>query len=92
MTLAGVVYMKEASYVHSISNSKLSKYCDGCLKSIPNLWSCSSCKIMMYCSRDCQRLMWRVHKLECKQYIKYGRFPIAPVRLILRIISMQVCL
>ncbi|CAH8479878.1 unnamed protein product [Schistosoma margrebowiei] len=89
MTLSGVVYMKEASYVHSILNSKLSKYCDGCLKSIPNLWSCSSCKIMMYCSRDCQRLMWRVHKLECKQYIKCGRLPIAPVRLILRIISMQ---
>ncbi|VDP32757.1 unnamed protein product [Schistosoma margrebowiei] len=55
------------------------EYCDGCLKSIPNLWSCSSCKIMMYCSRDCQRLMWRVHKLECKQYIKCGRLPIAPV-------------
>uniref|UniRef100_A0A5K4F2E8 Histone-lysine N-methyltransferase SMYD3 n=1 Tax=Schistosoma mansoni TaxID=6183 RepID=A0A5K4F2E8_SCHMA len=44
---------------------------------------------MRYCSRDCQLLMWRVHKRECKQYIKCERLPIAPVRLILRIISMQ---
>ncbi|CAH8297138.1 unnamed protein product [Schistosoma turkestanicum] len=89
MTLTGVIYLEEAAYAHSILNSKLSKYCDGCLSSVSNLRSCSSCKLMMYCSRDCQRRMWHVHKLECKQYTKCRRLPIAHVRLILRIICIK---
>nr|CAH8831722.1 unnamed protein product [Trichobilharzia regenti] len=45
--------------------------------------------MMRYCNRACQRRMWNAHKLECKQYVKCGRLPIAHVRLILRIISVQ---
>ena len=27
---------------------------------------CSRCKIVRYCSRDCQRASWPIHKIDCK--------------------------
>ena len=35
-----------------------------------DLFRCSSCKVMKYCSRDHQRKDWSDHKLWCKSYVK----------------------
>jgi hypothetical protein len=47
---------------------------------------CANCKLIKYCSRDCQRNHWSQHKLECKGplnskdwkplYLKEGREPV----------------
>jgi hypothetical protein len=41
----------------------------GC-QTIKNLMSCSSCKLVKYCSKYCQRSHWRQHKLKCVESLK----------------------
>ena len=33
---------------------------------------CSGCRNMFYCSKDCQRQDWKVHKHECKAFYCHG--------------------
>ncbi|KAI9013653.1 hypothetical protein DFJ74DRAFT_733753 [Hyaloraphidium curvatum] len=43
--------------------------CYGCgvrYNEIKSMKRCSSCKIALYCSPECQRMHWPVHKLGCK--------------------------
>ena len=37
---------------------------DNCL--LPGVMSCGACGMEAYCSRECQRGVWPVHKLACK--------------------------
>merc|ERR1719163_1770255 len=37
--------------------------CDSCGQ--PTTTRCARCKATFFCSRDCQRKAWRLHKLEC---------------------------
>ena len=41
------------------------RYDKNLTKSRKELLRCSMCKYAIYCSRDCQRADWRVHKREC---------------------------
>ena len=41
--------------------------CAACGKAGDNLKTCTSCKQVKYCNRDCQKLHWPKHKKECKQ-------------------------
>ena len=38
---------------------------DGCVDDRKELLRCSGCKQALYCSTECQREDWRVHKREC---------------------------
>merc|ERR1712107_462087 len=54
------------------SDRKHSRVCDGCAMTEQNLpankfLTCSGCELVFYCSRDCQKKAWRVHKHTCKQ-------------------------
>jgi protein-tyrosine phosphatase len=40
--------------------------CQSCNKSEKTMFKCSRCKITLYCSADCQRTNWKVHKVNCK--------------------------
>jgi hypothetical protein len=40
--------------------------CGGCAKPY-GLQRCSSCKIIKFCSRDCQKSAWKFHKQACQQ-------------------------
>lgn len=45
------------------------KICHCCQKtSDEKLPTCSRCKIVGYCNRECQRKDWPKHKLECKLF------------------------
>ncbi|KAI1208093.1 uncharacterized protein F4807DRAFT_462177 [Annulohypoxylon truncatum] len=43
-----------------------SKACLSCRDNEPNLLRCSRCKMARYCSKDCQRYDWGVHKRVCE--------------------------
>ena len=40
--------------------------CDYCGKTDVPLFACSGCKQVKYCSKECQKNHWRIHKPDCK--------------------------
>lgn len=46
--------------------SKSPVECSACGKTAVNLLTCSRCKALHYCNRECQRKMWPEHKKVCK--------------------------
>lgn len=46
--------------------------CDKCNKENAHL-RCSSCKIVYYCTAECQKKHWKTHKLQCKESMKKGQ-------------------
>ena len=40
--------------------------CDNCNKSSTDLKACGGCGKAHYCSKDCQKVAWKAHKLRCK--------------------------
>jgi TPR repeat protein len=49
-----------------------SKVCakDGCGVLIDESKKCSRCRLVYYCSRDCQKADWKVHKPKCNDAVK----------------------
>jgi TPR repeat protein len=49
-----------------------SKICakDGCGALIDESKKCSRCRLVFYCSRDCQRADWKVHKPKCNAAVE----------------------
>jgi len=45
----------------------MSSKCAKCQKAVTDIQQCSGCKVIGYCSRDCQKAHWTDHKLLCKQ-------------------------
>jgi len=52
--------------LHSLDNSNP---CDRCLPDDRTLQRCKACRIVRYCSRDCQVAHWSQHKLCCKDTV-----------------------
>ncbi|KAK8825090.1 hypothetical protein WA556_006379 [Blastocystis sp. ATCC 50177/Nand II] len=46
--------------------SLLPYVCSYCYKRLKSLSRCSKCRIIRYCSKECQRADWRFHKSECQ--------------------------
>ncbi|KII91700.1 hypothetical protein PLICRDRAFT_518142 [Plicaturopsis crispa FD-325 SS-3] len=40
--------------------------CSQCDLVVKEIRMCSACKVMGYCSKECQKAAWKVHKLSCK--------------------------
>ncbi|KAK9820089.1 hypothetical protein WJX72_006020 [[Myrmecia] bisecta] len=36
-------------------------------KQLPTLLKCGRCKIVYYCSKECQKTNWKIHKIYCKR-------------------------
>jgi hypothetical protein len=45
--------------------STTKKICIQCQS--PSTEQCSHCSSVSYCSRECQKLHWKIHKIHCKQ-------------------------
>jgi hypothetical protein len=41
--------------------------CDGCGKRGIKLKRCAACNSVRYCSEECQRAAWKLHRIECKK-------------------------
>ncbi|KAF6752084.1 hypothetical protein DFP72DRAFT_906060 [Ephemerocybe angulata] len=36
----------------------------------PGTMACANCKLVSYCSKDCQRAHWKIHKQDCKCHLR----------------------
>ncbi len=44
------------------------KSCEKCLKNMKTSGRCSNCDLVYYCSIECQKEHWVIHKKECKKF------------------------
>ena len=49
------------------TSSLCCKYC-GVIKDNHDLFSCSRCKTILYCSGECQKMDWKEHKNKCTEH------------------------
>ncbi|XP_021900600.1 histone-lysine N-methyltransferase ASHR1 isoform X2 [Carica papaya] len=61
----GEVVISQQPYVCVSNNSSTDSRCDGCFTT-SNLKKCSACQIVWYCGSTCQKLEWKLHRLECQ--------------------------
>jgi len=66
-----VIIRVKDPYVLIPRNSIIPTVCYECLLEERNLKTCTGCKIVRYCSKNCQKNSWKdLHKLECKVFRK----------------------
>ncbi len=70
----GEVILRNAPTAHALLPTHKQERCARCLSTRrkdgaekQNLMRCGGCKQIWYCSRDCQKEDFRLHKFECKQ-------------------------
>ena len=57
--------IKTSCLVTSLDQKFSKIICNQCFKESESLKRCSKCKHMRYCSENCQREGWKIHKSEC---------------------------
>jgi [histone H3]-lysine4/36 N-trimethyltransferase SMYD len=62
----GEVVMSNISMCQNLLDTQIAERCSFCLHKPENLFQCSKCSFVRYCSRDCQKNDWAFHKTECK--------------------------
>ncbi|KAF3970156.1 hypothetical protein CMV_006123 [Castanea mollissima] len=61
----GEVIISQQPYVCVPNKSPVESRCDGCFTT-SNLKKCSGCHVVWYCGSTCQKLDWKLHRLECE--------------------------
>ena len=56
----------------SVTSDNLTCSYTKCTKSHDKLMLCKACKLVRYCSKECQRSHWPTHKRDCT-YLKKSR-------------------
>lgn len=51
-------------------NHGIRKDCDDCLPADKSLRRCNACKLIRYCSRECQKQHWKEHKPACDSNVR----------------------
>ncbi|XP_071549068.1 histone-lysine N-methyltransferase SMYD3-like isoform X2 [Panulirus ornatus] len=86
----GDVLLSSLPFVYLVNASSKGLYCDHCLKknsTHQNLQRCSGCKVECYCSKECQRGSWDIHRFECKNLQRiYPLIPPDTAKLIAKVI------
>lgn len=77
----GEIIMEVNPFSAMLHKSNWNTMCFYCFKESDSLKRCSKCKLVKYCSRDCQAQDWREHEIECKSIERLK--PISPASLVL---------
>ncbi|PAV80861.1 hypothetical protein WR25_07395 [Diploscapter pachys] len=81
--------IEEEAFAKVVLDKKLEDVCANCFQEsiVKKLSHCAKCKIIHYCSRECQISDWINHKPECKANLRiFGKVLYQDDRLIARII------
>lgn len=65
----GIKVSKTINLLKQLKELKLLNFCSNCF-SMLNLKTCSRCKAIYYCSRECQKNNWSIHKRRKPRSIK----------------------
>ncbi|KAI6225222.1 Histone-lysine N-methyltransferase SMYD3 [Aphelenchoides fujianensis] len=80
-------------YAHFLINHAVNTFCSECFKKpelVDKLMTCSACSFARYCSKDCQKQAWRMHKEECGRLkIAFPKLPMTEVMFLSRIIDRR---
>ena len=60
-------YRPLLTYFKNLSSAVNKQACNVCNKGDINLLSCSNCRMVRYCSQECQRKAWPEHKIVCRK-------------------------
>lgn len=92
----GDVVIKNQSFGWKLMKSSWNTKCAACFQPCQTLLCCSKCKIVNYCSRNCQKSDWVQHKAECAHlpYLvnkyKHHDANLTEILLILRTCALEV--
>lgn len=64
MIKCGTTVHSEKPFIHVLSTHLRNLKCDHCYAEC-ELLSCSGCRYVKYCDRNCQKYAWGIHKNEC---------------------------
>ncbi|XP_065830200.1 histone-lysine N-methyltransferase SMYD3-like isoform X2 [Oscarella lobularis] len=79
---------EEEPFAFVVIQKHRSKLCHQCANSVQSLSRCSKCKFAYYCSKECQKKAWSLHKLECQRIQNVSpRMPTESVRFLARLID-----
>ncbi|KHJ96301.1 MYND finger [Oesophagostomum dentatum] len=76
---------EEDAFCAALSAKHVLSYCHGCFKSDSSLRKCSGCRMFVYCSTDCQKKDWRLHKHECASCKAFDGVANEEIRLVMRL-------
>lgn len=88
----GELILSESPLSYALHGKASSQFCAECLKSreVHPLLRCSKCKYVFYCSKNCQKSHWTLHKKECSFIARSNATPGATLRVIFHIITSKV--
>lgn len=67
--LTGSRLLVEKPFAYALKSSLLSEICDNCFQR-KQVKKCSGCQTLFYCSRECQKQGWKIHRKECPLLFK----------------------
>ncbi|CAD5218731.1 unnamed protein product [Bursaphelenchus okinawaensis] len=80
-------------YAHHLFNNKADEFCSECLKEPElqgKLFQCTGCNFVKYCSKECQKMGWRLHKMECKRLQKsFPNLPLSDVLFLSKVLDRK---
>ncbi|KAI0798244.1 hypothetical protein C8Q75DRAFT_741096 [Abortiporus biennis] len=67
--IGGLDWIDERPSIPSRQSNRMAKNCRNCggREPLKTLSRCSGCKHIWYCSRECQRANWKMHKDSCRE-------------------------
>ncbi|KAI0037210.1 SET domain-containing protein [Vararia minispora EC-137] len=97
--VAGDILFITKPHVHVLSTRNLELFCSSCTSSAPEggLKRCTLCRVVWYCSTQCQNNDWSVHKKECDALQRWAAgapsldvaIPAEPIRCLGRLLWMK---
>uniref|UniRef100_A0A7I4YPR2 MYND-type domain-containing protein n=1 Tax=Haemonchus contortus TaxID=6289 RepID=A0A7I4YPR2_HAECO len=76
---------EEEPICFALAVKHLNAYCHSCLKMGSDLKKCKGCRMFYYCSADCQKKDWPLHKTECSMCKRLDGVSNEEVRLVMRL-------
>lgn len=61
----GSILVEEEPFAYAVTDRCHQTHCSWCFKTQKDMKRCSRCRFLSYCSKECQRMDFAVHKKEC---------------------------